>query len=45
MTLIAQNTVLADEIGVATANTTMFRTIGGAIGTSVFGALLTGGNW
>jgi len=39
MTLIAQNTVLADEIGVATANTTMFRTIG----TSVFGALLTGG--
>jgi EmrB/QacA subfamily drug resistance transporter len=43
MTLIAQNTVPAEEIGVATANTTMFRTIGGAIGTSVFGALLTGG--
>lgn len=43
MTLIAQNTVPAAEIGVATANTTMFRTIGGAIGTSVFGALLATG--
>jgi EmrB/QacA subfamily drug resistance transporter len=43
MTLIAQNTVTAEEIGVATANTTMFRTIGGAIGTSAFGALLAGG--
>ncbi|MBP2328253.1 EmrB/QacA subfamily drug resistance transporter [Kibdelosporangium banguiense] len=42
MTLIAQNTVPVGEIGVATANTTMFRTIGGAIGTSVFGALLAG---
>ncbi|MTD59149.1 MDR family MFS transporter [Amycolatopsis pithecellobii] len=42
-TLIAQNTVPVSEIGVATANTTMFRTIGGAIGTSVFGALLTAG--
>jgi EmrB/QacA subfamily drug resistance transporter len=41
MTLIAQNTVPLGEIGVATANTTMFRTIGGALGTSVFGALLT----
>jgi predicted MFS family arabinose efflux permease len=42
--LIAQNTVPAAEIGVATATTTMFRTIGGAVGTSVFGALLaTGG--
>jgi EmrB/QacA subfamily drug resistance transporter len=40
MTLIAQNTVPVGEIGVATANTTMFRTIGGAVGTSVFGALL-----
>ena len=43
MTLIAQNTVPVGEIGVATANTTMFRTIGGALGTSVFGALLTAG--
>jgi EmrB/QacA subfamily drug resistance transporter len=43
MTLIAQNTVPADEIGVATANTTMFRTIGGAVGTSAFGALLATG--
>jgi EmrB/QacA subfamily drug resistance transporter len=43
MTLIAQNTVAVGEIGVATANTTMFRTIGGALGTSVFGALLTAG--
>ncbi|HEY2061026.1 MAG TPA: MDR family MFS transporter [Amycolatopsis sp.] len=43
MTLIAQNTVAIGEIGVATANTTMFRTIGGALGTSVFGALLTAG--
>jgi len=42
MTLIAQNTVPVEEIGVATANTTMFRTIGGALGTSVFGALLAG---
>ncbi len=42
MTLIAQNTVPPAEIGVATANTMMFRTIGGAIGTSVFGALLAG---
>ncbi|MEV6823979.1 MFS transporter [Amycolatopsis sp. NPDC051102] len=42
--LIAQNTVPVAEIGVATATTTMFRTIGGAVGTSVFGALLaTGG--
>ncbi|WP_410671641.1 MDR family MFS transporter [Amycolatopsis sp. cmx-4-68] len=41
--LIAQNTVPVGEIGVATANTTMFRTIGGAIGTSVFGAMLTAG--
>lgn len=40
MTLIAQNTVTVAEIGVATANTTMFRTIGGAVGTSIFGALL-----
>ncbi|MEU0791193.1 MDR family MFS transporter [Amycolatopsis sp. NPDC005961] len=43
MTVIAQNTVPAGEIGVATANTTMFRTIGGAVGTSAFGALLAGG--
>jgi EmrB/QacA subfamily drug resistance transporter len=43
MTLIAQNTVPAEEIGVATANTTMFRTIGGAVGTSAFGALLATG--
>ncbi|GAB3147794.1 hypothetical protein GCM10027258_41720 [Amycolatopsis stemonae] len=43
MTLIAQNTVPVAEIGVATANTTMFRTIGGAVGTSVFGALLATG--
>ncbi|MEU8636481.1 MDR family MFS transporter [Amycolatopsis sp. NPDC048633] len=43
MTLIAQNTVPAAEIGVATANTTMFRTIGGAVGTSAFGALLATG--
>ncbi|VVJ18099.1 Uncharacterized MFS-type transporter [Amycolatopsis camponoti] len=42
MTVIAQNTVPAGEIGVATANTTMFRTIGGAVGTSAFGALLAG---
>jgi EmrB/QacA subfamily drug resistance transporter len=41
--LIAQNTVPVGEIGVATANTTMFRTIGGAVGTSLFGALLTAG--
>jgi EmrB/QacA subfamily drug resistance transporter len=44
MTLIAQNTVPVGDIGVATANTTMFRTIGGALGTSVFGALLTAGS-
>ena len=43
MTLIAQNTVPVEEIGVATANTTMFRTIGGAVGTSAFGALLATG--
>ncbi|GAB3733466.1 MDR family MFS transporter [Amycolatopsis oliviviridis] len=41
--LIAQNSVPVGEIGVATANTTMFRTIGGALGTSVFGLLLTAG--
>jgi len=40
MTLIAQNSVEVSDIGVATAAITMFRTLGGAFGAAVFGALL-----
>jgi EmrB/QacA subfamily drug resistance transporter len=40
-TTIAQNSVEMRDIGAASANVTLFRTIGGSLGVAVFGSLLT----
>jgi len=41
MTLAVQNAVPRDELGVATASATFFRSMGSALGGAVFGAILT----
>ncbi|HUC95901.1 MAG TPA: MDR family MFS transporter [Candidatus Saccharimonadia bacterium] len=41
MTLAVQNAVSHDELGVATASATFFRSMGSALGGAVFGAILT----
>jgi hypothetical protein len=41
MTLAVQNAVPRTELGVATATTTFFRSIGSALGGAIFGAILT----
>jgi EmrB/QacA subfamily drug resistance transporter len=41
LTLVAQNAVPMHQIGVATSSVTFFRSMGGAIGTSALGAVLT----
>lgn len=40
LVVVVQNAVDPRELGVATSSTTFFRTLGGAFGTSVFGAVL-----
>ena len=39
--LVAQNSVEMKDMGVASSSTTLFRTIGGSFGVSLFGALFT----
>lgn len=39
--LAVQNSVSADQYGVATSGVTLFRSIGGAIGVALFGAVFT----
>ncbi len=39
--LVAQNSVDMKDMGVASSSTTLFRTIGGSFGVSLFGALFT----
>ncbi|HUD06394.1 MAG TPA: MDR family MFS transporter [Candidatus Saccharimonadales bacterium] len=41
MTLAVQNSVPSDELGIATASATFFRTLGSSLGGAVFGAILT----
>jgi EmrB/QacA subfamily drug resistance transporter len=41
MTLAVQNAVSHDELGVATASATFFRSIGSSLGGAIFGAILT----
>ena len=43
MILATQNAVPADSIGTGTAAVTFFRSLGGAFGTSLFGAVFVGG--
>jgi len=43
MILATQNAVLADSIGTGTAAVTFFRSLGGAFGTSLFGAVFVAG--
>jgi EmrB/QacA subfamily drug resistance transporter len=43
LTLIVQNAVPMKELGVATSSVTFFRSMGGAIGASALGAVLTAG--
>jgi EmrB/QacA subfamily drug resistance transporter len=43
LVLAVQNAVRYEVLGVATAGTTLFRSIGGAVGVSLFGALFSGG--
>jgi EmrB/QacA subfamily drug resistance transporter len=40
LVLVAQNAVAYRDLGVATSGATFFRTMGGAVGVAVFGALL-----
>ncbi|MEV4422280.1 MDR family MFS transporter [Patulibacter sp. NPDC049589] len=42
LTLVAQNSVPYSELGVATAAATLFRSIGGSVGTAILGAIFTG---
>jgi EmrB/QacA subfamily drug resistance transporter len=42
LVLAVQNAVDYRELGVATAGTTLFRSIGGSVGVSLFGAIFTG---
>ena len=41
MVLAVQNSVDRSDLGTATAAVTFFRTLGGALGTAIFGAVLT----
>jgi EmrB/QacA subfamily drug resistance transporter len=41
MVLATQNETLAEDVGVATATVTFFRTVGGSIGVALLGALFT----
>jgi len=41
LTLVVQNAVTPDRIGAATSTATFFRSIGGAFGTAIFGAVFT----
>lgn len=41
MTLAVQNAVPRDELGIATASATFFRSMGSALGGAIFGAILT----
>lgn len=41
MTLAVQNAVPRDELGVATATSTFFRSMGSSLGGAIFGAILT----
>jgi hypothetical protein len=43
LTLVVQNGVPVKELGVATSSVTFFRSMGGAIGASALGAVLTAG--
>ena len=43
LTLVVQNAVPMRELGVATSSVTFFRSMGGAIGASALGAVLTAG--
>jgi hypothetical protein len=43
LVLAAQNAVDYHDLGVATSGTTLFRSIGGSIGVSLFGAVFTSG--
>jgi EmrB/QacA subfamily drug resistance transporter len=43
LTLVVQNAVPVKELGVATSSVTFFRSMGGAIGASALGAVLTAG--
>jgi EmrB/QacA subfamily drug resistance transporter len=43
LTLVVQNGVPVSELGVATSSVTFFRSMGGAIGASALGAVLTAG--
>jgi hypothetical protein len=43
LTLVVQNAVPMKELGVATSSVTFFRSMGGAIGASALGAVLTAG--
>jgi EmrB/QacA subfamily drug resistance transporter len=43
LTLVVQNAVPMNELGVATSSVTFFRSMGGAIGASALGAVLTAG--
>ncbi|NUQ95018.1 MAG: MFS transporter [Streptomyces sp.] len=40
LVLLAQNAVRQKDIGVATSSATFFRSLGGAVGTSIFGTIL-----
>jgi hypothetical protein len=42
LVLATQNAVSYDELGVATSGATLFRSIGGSLGTAVLGAIFTG---
>jgi hypothetical protein len=43
LTIIVQNVVPRSQLGVGTSSVTFFRSMGGAIGASAFGAILTAG--
>jgi EmrB/QacA subfamily drug resistance transporter len=42
LVLAVQNSVSYDQLGVATSGATLFRSIGGSLGTAVLGAIFTG---
>ena len=41
LVLVVQNAVDYSELGVATSGASLFRSMGGSIGTPIFGAILT----
>jgi EmrB/QacA subfamily drug resistance transporter len=43
LVLAAQNSVNFEHLGVATSGTTMFRSLGGALGVAIFGAIFANG--